>query len=48
MSSIPPFFPGRRLAMLFYSEAVRPLLERRFPHLKHGAGFSAMAQTRSS
>src|SRR5205823_1395564 len=33
----PPFIPGRELSRLFYFEAVRPILERRFPGLAHAA-----------
>jgi len=32
-----PFIPGLELARLFYAEAVRPLLDRRFPGLPHTA-----------
>jgi hypothetical protein len=35
---LPPFMPGRQLGQHFYDEAVRPLLERQFPGLEHGAG----------
>ncbi len=34
---LPDFIPGLRLGELFYSEAVRPLLDARFPGLPHGA-----------
>jgi hypothetical protein len=32
-----PFIPGAELCRLFYEEAVRPVMERRFPGLAHGA-----------
>jgi hypothetical protein len=32
-----PFIPGLELARLFYAEAVRPLLDQRFPGLPHTA-----------
>jgi hypothetical protein len=40
MAAMPPFLPGRELGRLFDAEAVRPLLERRFPAVAraHGAG----------
>ncbi len=31
------FIPGLELSRLFYTEVVRPLLDERFPHLKHAA-----------
>lgn len=34
----PAFVPGLELCRLFYEEAVRPIMERRFPGLAHGAG----------
>ncbi|HVG46406.1 MAG TPA: DUF4037 domain-containing protein [Longimicrobium sp.] len=34
----PPFIPGLELSALFYREAVRPLLDARFPGLRHAAG----------
>jgi hypothetical protein len=33
----PPFIPGAELGRLFYEEAVRPIMDRRFPGLRHGA-----------
>jgi hypothetical protein len=33
----PPFIPGLELGALFYREAVRPLLDARFPGLRHAA-----------
>jgi hypothetical protein len=33
----PPFIPGLELSALFYREAVRPLLDARFPGLRHAA-----------
>lgn len=35
---MPDFIPGLKLGELFYQEAVRPALERRFPGLCHSAG----------
>ncbi|WP_422768632.1 DUF4037 domain-containing protein [Plantactinospora sp. WMMC1484] len=32
-----PFLPGLRLCRLFYAEAVRPLLARQYPGLRHAA-----------
>ncbi len=34
---MPPFIPGLKLSELFYHEAVKPILERDFPDLKHSA-----------
>jgi hypothetical protein len=34
----PPFMPGLALSRAFYSEAVRPIMLRHFPHLSHAAG----------
>ncbi len=34
---MPQFVPGLQLARELYAEAVRPLLEERFPHLQHAA-----------
>ena len=34
----PPFIPGLELCGLFYEDAVRPIMERHFPGLAHGAG----------
>ncbi|HEU5318671.1 MAG TPA: DUF4037 domain-containing protein [Chloroflexota bacterium] len=33
----PPFIPGAELCRIFYEEAVRPIVERRFPDLRYGA-----------
>ncbi|WP_041254436.1 hypothetical protein [Frankia sp. EAN1pec] len=33
----PRFLPGLQLCRLFYTEAVRPLLEQAFPGLRHAA-----------
>ena len=33
----PPFIPGLELSARFYREAVRPLLDARFPGLRHAA-----------
>ena len=33
-----PFIPGLELGRIYYDEAVRPVLDRRFPGLVHGAG----------
>ena len=35
--SPPPFVPGRELCGAFYWEAVRPVLDRAFPRLRHSA-----------
>ena len=37
MVADPPFIPGLTLSELFYTEAVRPILERRFPHVVYSA-----------
>ncbi|HET7768789.1 MAG TPA: hypothetical protein VFN74_08420, partial [Chloroflexota bacterium] len=37
MSDLPTFIPGAELCGLFYQEAVRPAMQRRFPGLRHGA-----------
>ncbi|HEV2124590.1 MAG TPA: hypothetical protein VGW38_17695, partial [Chloroflexota bacterium] len=34
---LPPFIPGLELCRLYYEEAVRPIMERHFPRLAHGA-----------
>jgi hypothetical protein len=34
---VPPFIPGAELCRLFYEEAVRPIMDRRYPGLRHGA-----------
>jgi hypothetical protein len=34
---MPPFIPGIELSARYYREAVRPILERRFPGLRHAA-----------
>ncbi len=34
----PTFVPGLELCRQFYEEAVRPIMDRRFPGLAHGAG----------
>lgn len=34
---MPEFIPGRELSRRFYWEAVRPLLDRHYPHLPHAA-----------
>ena len=33
----PPFIKGAELCRLFYEEAVRPIMDRHFPGLRHGA-----------
>ena len=38
MGSSRPFIPGLELGRVFYEEAVRPILDRHFPGLVHGAG----------
>src|ERR1700687_937926 len=38
MESSVPFTPGLQLSERFYHEAVAPILNRRFPGLRHGAG----------
>lgn len=35
--ALPPFIPGAELCRLFYEEAVRSIMDRRFPGLQHGA-----------
>ena len=35
---MPEFIPGRELSRIFYTEAIRPLLDRHFPNLPHTAG----------
>lgn len=37
MSTDSPFIPGLTLSELFYTEAVRPIIERRFPQLVYSA-----------
>jgi Domain of unknown function (DUF4037) len=37
-TALPEFMPGQQLGELFYREAVRPILDRRFPGLPHSAG----------
>ncbi len=34
----PPFVNGLRLSELFYTEAVKPILNARFPNLDYSAG----------
>jgi hypothetical protein len=34
---MPPFIPGLKLSELYYHEAVRPLLDRSFPGMRHSA-----------
>jgi hypothetical protein len=36
-AQLPPFMPGLELSRLLYEEAVRPVVERRFPTLRWGA-----------
>jgi len=38
MTTSRPFMPGLELGRIFYLEAVRPILDRHFPGLMHGAG----------
>jgi Domain of unknown function (DUF4037) len=38
MKTSGPFIPGLELSRIFYEEAVRPILDRRFRGLTHGAG----------
>lgn len=35
--SMPKFIPGLELKRLFYEEAIRPILDREFPQLRHSA-----------
>jgi hypothetical protein len=35
---MPRFLPGLKLSKLYYTQAVAPILERRFPHLRYSAG----------
>jgi len=36
-ADVPNFIRGRQLKALFFQEAVRPILDRRFPNLRYSA-----------